>query len=91
MSAQYFLQFIVNKGNSVLPPKPYQIELTKYILVPTTNLMKLSSFTSFIKHHMDMLSAKAISSSHNAFPILLDLKVTPLTNLSFCSFKAPAN
>ena len=58
MSAQYYLQFIVNKGHSVLPPKMYQTELTKYILVPMTNLIKLSSFASFIKHEMDMLTVQ---------------------------------
>lgn len=58
MSAQYFLQFIMNKCHSVLPPQMYQIELTKHILVPTTNLIKLSSFTSFIKQHMNMVTVQ---------------------------------
>lgn len=49
MSAQYFLQLIINKRHSVLPPKMFQHELIKYTLVPTTNLIKLSSFTSFMK------------------------------------------
>lgn len=57
MSARYS-QFIMNKGHPVLPPEMYQIELTKHTLVPTTNLIKLSFFTSFIKHRMDALTAQ---------------------------------
>lgn len=57
----------------------YYIELTKYVLVPLTDQTEF--FQIFLKTpHGHAHSEKAISSSHNALPIFLYLKVTPLTN-----------